>query len=299
MVSAKTNAVPIVTNSPDAQKGDLLQNFLENFLRKNAEHASTQTPLGSSANITYAYVDLSYVGGNDTVSWAGAKIHVMANITLTSEVNLKYADAKVEFYGFRLYSEQGSIANLTYNLSVEKSLPWVPGSKNPSPPISGYGGNFASFSDGTIIDVNEIIGDIIGGGGHGFNCYSYPNRSHIVIGAGSIIGFEENHAQMLADFRSAQTLYIDVTRILGITCQENADPMVIPTLFDDEVLCHVELTKVGDRFGYGAYTGDEYNYPMAEVPLPDVSSPYSFQSDMSYVYVLAVILLLVCLFLFL
>jgi len=301
VVSAKTNDVPTVTNSPDAQKGDWLQNFLDSILIKNAEHVATKSPLGSSANITYAYVDLNQAGGNDTTSWTGAKIHVMTNITLTSEVNLEYADAKVEFYGIHLYSERGSIANLTYNLIVDKPSPYGFGSEYRNSPISGISANYVIFSDGTIIDVTEIIGDTFGGGGGGFNSYNYPNRTHIVIGAGTFItSAEAKQAQMLVDFRNAQTLYIDVTRILGVTFQEDANPMVTPTLFSNEVLCHVELTKVNDRFGYGAYTGDEYNYPMTEFPLPEEDlTPYLFQSDMGYVFVFVVLLLLVCWFLFL
>ncbi|GEM_PF-1780918 len=299
VVSAKTSEVHTATNSPDAQKNDYLQNFLAYSFRKNAEHIATKSPLGSSANITYAYVDLNQAGG-DTASGTGAKIHVMANITLTSEFNLKYADAKVEFYGFHLYSEQGSIANLTYSLMVEKLSPYGSGSGYSDSPIRSSSANYVRFSDGTIIDVTEIIGDNFGGGGGGFNSYYYPNRTHIVIGAGTFItSSEAKQSQALTDFRNAQTLYIDVTRILGVTFQENANPMVTPTLFSDEVLCHVELIKVGDRFGYGAYTGDEYNYPVVDDPLPYDPLPDSFQNDMSFVYGLIAVLLLVCLFSFL
>jgi len=129
VVSAEeTNNAYRAPNPTAAQKGNWLQNSLDNILRKNAEHAVTKSPLGSSATITYAYVDLNQAGRNDTASWTGAKIHVMANITLTSEVNLEYADAKVEFYGINICSEQGSIVNLTYNLIVDKPSPYGSGS---------------------------------------------------------------------------------------------------------------------------------------------------------------------------
>jgi hypothetical protein len=304
LVSAETNNAYPVTNSPATQENWLPTFIADDLLSKNAEHASTQTPLGSSANITYAYADLN-PGGNSTFPWNGAKIHIMANISLTSEFNLEYADGKVEFYVFHLYSEQGSIANITSSIMVFKSPRWVPGSTEKDPPINGSGGNIVSFKDGTIFDANKIIGDNFCAGGGGFNSYSYPNRTHIVIGAGPLtFGLEEKHVQMLAALRSAQTLYIDVTRVLCITCQENEELIVTPTLFSNEVLCHVELTKAGDRFEYGAYTGTEYYYPTTEIPLPEDFvpedlTPYLFQSDTRYVYVIVVVLLLVCLFLFL
>jgi len=282
MVSAETNDACTATNSITQQNSN-------NLLSENAERAATKNPLGSGANITYAYVDLNQAGGNDTASWTGAKIHVVANITLTSEVNLEHADAKMEFYVFHLYSKQASIANLTHSIVVNSFL-W---SSRLGSPINRLGGNVVSFTDGTTFDADQIIGDNFGGGGQSFNSRNYPNRTHIVVGSGALItGLGEKQAKALVDLRGAQNLYIDVTRILGITCQENADPMVTYTLFSNEVLCHIELTKVGDRFEYGTYTGTEYNYPMVADPLPAL-----VQNDMRYVYVLIIVLLLVCLFL--
>ena len=276
----------------------------------DAEIASTKTPLGSRINVTYAYVDLNQPLGNGPFLGYGAKIHIMANITLTSEVNLDHADGKAEFYVFHLYSERGSIANITSSIEVFKSPEWVPGANITGPPINGSGGNVLYFRDGTTFDANKIIGNNLGGGGHGFNSYSYPNRTHIVVGTGpSIIGLEEKHAQVLADLRNAQTLYIDATRVLCITCQDTEELVVTPTLFSDGVLCHVELTKVNDRFGYGAYTGNEYYYPMTDIPSSDgylpgdllpEDLPDLFQSDTRYTYapIILLLLLLVCLFLF-
>ncbi|MCL2359159.1 hypothetical protein [Candidatus Bathycorpusculum sp.] len=295
LVSAKTDNACPATNSSATQENCLPPSIDDDPLSTSAEYVSTQTPLGSSVNITYAYADLNYTDSNGSFSWNGAKIHIMANISLTSEVNLEHADGKMEFYMFHLYSEQGSIANITFSIAFFKSPRVILGSTAKSSPINGSGGNVVYFKDGTIFDANKIIGDNFCTGGGSFNSYSYKNRAYIVIGAGPLrIGFEENHAQVLAALRSAQTLYIDATRVLCITCQENEDLMITPTLFSNEVLCHVELTKVGDRFGYGAYTGTEYDYPMPERPFPENLLP-----EENYTYVIAVVLLLIWLFFFL
>jgi hypothetical protein len=113
-------------------------------------------PIGANAqNITpwfdvsipYTYINLSVSGGNDTMTWDGALFQSVANFTLTPDaIALKNADAQIEFYQFRLYSDVASIVNITYSVAVtrdEPGNPEIPGSYYSA--ITGVGGNTYYF----------------------------------------------------------------------------------------------------------------------------------------------------------
>ena len=101
------------------------------YLMTGQAEAKAQITPWFDFGIPYAYVNLQVSGGNDTMTWDGAMFQAIANFTLTSDaINLKNADAQIEFYQFRLYSDTASIVNITYSVAVcreELNVPGIPG----------------------------------------------------------------------------------------------------------------------------------------------------------------------------
>jgi hypothetical protein len=103
------------------------------------------------------------------MTWDGAMFQAIANFTLTPDaINLKNADAQIEFYKFRLYSDTSAIVNITYSVAVcreEIDVQGTPGGYYMA--ITGSGGNKFTFADGTSARYagNTVVGDSVCGGG--------------------------------------------------------------------------------------------------------------------------------------
>ncbi|MCL2359430.1 hypothetical protein [Candidatus Bathycorpusculum sp.] len=196
-----------------------------------------------NVNVPYAYVNLNQAGGNNTMTWDGVHIQAIANFTLTPEaIALKDADAQIEFYRFHVYSDQGSIVNITYSVAVSRSEQYTPEvSKSPYSAITGSGGNIFHFADGTTYDANAIIGDSVPGGGQVLTNIPeiLPERNYTMAAVGSFIANYngEESVQALIDLRNTQTLYIEVRRMFSVSYQENTGSTVATTLASNEILC--------------------------------------------------------------
>ena len=219
--------------------------------------------------VPYAYVNLYDSGGNDTMTWDGAMFQAIANFTLTPDaVNLKNADAQIEFYQFRLYSDTASIANVTYSLAVcreELNVTGIPGGVYMA--ITGSGSNIFYFADGTTYDGNAVVGDSICGGGKVIaNMPSKSVEEYTVAVVGSYIANYNgaNTVQTLPELRNAQTLHIDVSKICSVQYQGNSSSATATTttLASNEILCHITLTKTQTGFVYGTYTEGTVPFPM-------------------------------------
>jgi hypothetical protein len=242
---------------------------LEYLMSDQAEaKAQTITPW-FTVSIPYAYVNLHDSGGNDTMTWDGAMFQAIANFTLTPDaINLKTADAQIEFYQFRLYSDTAAIVNITYTVAVcreEINSQGTPGGYYMA--ITGSGGNKFTFADGTTYDGNAVIGDSVCGGGKVIaNIPGRPVENHTVAVVGShITNYNGNNAvQTLTELRNAQTLNIDVSKICSVSYQGNSSSTTATTttLASDEILCHVALTKTENGFVYGTYNEGTVPFPI-------------------------------------
>ena len=243
---------------------------LEYLMTGQAEaKAQTITPW-FNVSIPYAYVNLYDSGGNDTMTWDGAMFQAIANFTLTSDaINLKNADAQIEFYQFRLYSDTAAIVNITYSVAVsreELNVPGIPGGVYST--ITGSGCNIFYFADGTTYDGNAVAGDSICGGGIVLSNIPgvQPVANYTVAVVGSYIADYkgDNIVQALNELRNAQTLYIDVSKICSVSYQGNSSSTTATTttMASNEILCHIELTKIESGFVYGTYTEGTVPFPM-------------------------------------
>jgi hypothetical protein len=233
-------------------------------------NAQTITPW-FNVSIPYAYVNLYDSGGNDTMTWDGAMFQATANFTLTSDaINLKNADAQIEFYQFRLYSNnEASIVNITYSVAVcreEINVLGIPGGIYSA--ITGSGNNKFTFADGTTYDGNAVVGDSICGGSTVICNIPgvHPVEDYTVAVVGSYIAdYKGNNAvQTLPELRNAQALYIDVSKICSVSYQGNSSSTTATTmtLASDEILCHIALTKIETGFVYGTYTEGTVPFPI-------------------------------------
>ncbi len=220
--------------------------------------------------IPYAYVNLHDSGGNDTMTWDGTMIQAIANFTLTPEaLKLKNADAQIEFFQFRVSSDQGAIVNLTYSVAVcreEINVPGLPGGCYMT--ITGSGCNRFTFADGTTYDGNAVAGDSICGGGVVLANMPgiLPVQNYTVAVVSSYIANYngDNSMQKLTELRDAQALYIDVSRICSVSYQGNSSSTkaTTTTMESNEVIRHIMLTKTNDGFVYGTYEEGTVPFPM-------------------------------------
>jgi hypothetical protein len=243
--------------------------------------SNNMTAAGQSwfnVDIPYAYIDLYYTGKTGRAYWwDGASIDAAVNFTLTPEaLKLNGADAQIEFYMFHVYSEQGSIVNMSYSVAVSRGTKWVPNEPLKEVGITGSGNNYYYFADGTMFDGNTILGD-------NHQCcgaitqYVTPGepddlsvRGYIYSSLSTFIGdsgdpYEEKSMEALAALRSAQVVYIEVSRVCSVSY--TADPQqeissTRVTLVDGEVLGYVELTRVDEGFICGEYIEGSLPWPV-------------------------------------
>jgi hypothetical protein len=230
-----------------------------------------------NVDIPYAYIDLYDTGKNDITAWDGAYIEATVNFTLTPEaLELKGADAQIEFYMFHVYSEQGSIVNMSYSVALSRGTRWVPNEPLKEVGITGSGNNYYYFADGTMFDGNTVLGD-------NHQCcgattqYITPGESedclvkeYIYSGLGAFIGdsgdpYEEKTMEALAALRSAQTIYIEVSRVCSVSYQDDVQQessSTKVTLVNNKNLGYIVLTRIDEGFICGEYVEGSLPWPV-------------------------------------
>jgi hypothetical protein len=240
---------------------------LQHFTNVPTNSASAVVPL-TAVGTSYAYIDLNVKGGNNTMSWGGAFIQVVANFTLTSDaINLQDADARIEFYNFHVYSEQGSIVNMSYSLAVTRSTVYVPGEPLIDVGITGSGNNCFYFADGTMYDGNAVLGDTKCGGS---TCISDASpmamRGYALTTLGCFIADYdgEKALQIISNIRNAQTIYIEVSKVCSVTYRDSSQQKSSTTLdlVSNEVLGYIELTRIDSGFICGTYVEGTVPWPV-------------------------------------
>ena len=202
-----------------------------------------------NVDVTYAYCNPNEAGANDTATWSGVSIKIVANFTLIPEA-LKNAEAQVEYYKFAVSSEQGPITDLYYYIAQTNDSSFITF-------ISGWG--TVGFANGLTYNGPHCSG---GQGGQ--------YHDHFVGNYNYTMGFlssnynEEEAAQIVTQIRNAQTLYIDVSKASTVKVTDN---FTVTEPASDEVIQHIELTKVSDGFLFGGYK-------QGTMPLP-VEMPHS------------------------
>jgi hypothetical protein len=210
-----------------------------------------QTNSWFDTDIVYANVIPSPLGALD-----GSEdlINIVPHFALTPDaLNLKGADAKVEVFNFHVYSDQTSIVNITAWLARTGRI-------LEAPAIGEVANDYVTFADGTKYDFKDAVGktavitcagvlsERYGEDGLGFN-----SCTGVILAEGG----EKELAQALVNLRTAQTLYIDVTRVMTITYQHQANAdlttsSITTTLANNsEVMAHTELAKTDFGFATG------------------------------------------------
>ncbi len=191
---------------------------------------ATQVEPWYNVDVTYAYCNPNEAGANDTASWSGASIKIAANFTLIPEA-LRSGEAQIEYYKFAISSEQGPITDLYYHIAQANDASFLTF-------LSSWG--TVGFSNGLTYNGPHCSG---GQGGE----YNYDGGSYSVgFFHGDIL-----ESEAVAKIRNAQTLYIDVTKAASVKVTGN---ITVTEPASDEVIQHIELTKVSDGFLFGGYS---------------------------------------------
>ena len=232
-----------------------------------APKMSTPTSVGpwSNVDILYANTIPNIYNQNEVI------INISTNFTITPNAsNLKGADATIEVYKFHIYSDQTSIVNLTRSIVLSGNVPDPNAPNGVNTAIIGTEKNYTYlFADGTTYNYSSLIGDAkdCGDSWLGYHVGDpltdleknpYVQTGYIISDLlTSLSVFDgEKYAQALVNLENAQTLYIDVTRILSVTYKHQINPSstvasTTTTLTSKDVLCHIELIKNDNGFLYG------------------------------------------------
>jgi hypothetical protein len=182
--------------------------------------------------------------------------------------NLKNVDAKIEVYNFHFYSDTGSIFNATQSVAIAGK---VPDPNSPNGTIDAIvewdsNKNTFTFADGTVYDFTKTLGYVEESGvGYGSVEWITAAKGHYNFASGPSLSESkgEKTAQALTALRSAQTIYVDVTRVLQVTYKHPSSPntsSVIKTApTSNEILHHIELSGLDDM-GRIVYETDHEGY---------------------------------------
>ena len=210
----------------------------------NAETASAlEVKPWFNVDVSYAYCNPYVSGGNNTSSWKGASIEIIANFTLTTDA-LQNADAQIEYYKFTVSSDQGHILDLGYYIAEDKANV-----------ITGVQG------DGTITFANGLT--YSGPASNDGQCINWQAWSpDAVLGYGSkyIIDYNGNgDLQEVTNIRNAQVLYVDVSKVSTVTVSGD---LTLTTHADNQLIQHIELSKTDNGFLYGTYVSGSLPLPI-------------------------------------
>lgn len=211
----------------------------EYFMSVQAQATTPDKPW-TNLNLPYAYWNANLNIGNFTTTMCGEEHNAVANITITSDA-LKDADARIEYYQLKVYSDQGVLYNLTYYVGVAKSGEQVD-TYNSTLYYSGGNTYSTNSTSGGGMFVDEVIDGstyqgLISGTTINYNCTTVP--------------------PIVTNLQNAKALYIDVSRLCSITFNGNITTVEMES---NKVLQHIELTKTDSEFVYG--TTDNIHAPF-------------------------------------
>ena len=220
-----------------------------------------------------------------------ARINLIMCYDITANgFNLKDADAKIEVYNFHIYSDQKSLANVTQSVAITGNVsdPSVPNGVTTAI-REASGKNAYTFADGTIYDLTRVIGPV-SATSVGFTDLHWISaaKGHYNFGGGidfceSTTTYDESahvlkDTQALNDLRSAQTIYIDITRVLQATYKQSNNQLFASTIMttqtSNEVLQHIvlDMTEL-DNMGRVLYEGEHEGYIPQGYDLRETYTP--------------------------
>jgi hypothetical protein len=249
-------------------KGAAAQNspFFDSYLERITVIPDIKTLYSPEEYGTSIMDETSYlfaIGDSSTIN-----IHMCYDIT-PNGANLKEVDAKIEVYQFHFYSDQTSIFNATSSVGITGNV------SDPSKPngvttsIISWDGpeNTYTFADGSIYNITEVLGYVEGS----TTSYSTPEwisaaKGHCNGGVGvqlrAVNG--EKTVQAMTNLRNAQTIYVDITRVLQITYKHSSSShtasVITTTHTSKEVLYHIEIPVELDEWGRAVYEIDHEGY---------------------------------------
>ncbi|MCW4006743.1 MAG: hypothetical protein NWF04_09175 [Candidatus Bathyarchaeota archaeon] len=185
-------------------------------------------------NALYVNCNLNHSRQNETNTVYGATINGPLNMTMLKPDPLQNYDAKIEYFKFRVYSDEGPIANLTFCVGYANlTLTWM---------ICGNGTlgftNGLTYT-GTLVDGGLTVGD------------GFASTNNTGFLNGEIVSADPNAPpEAVTKLRNADTIYIDVHRQCMLTVKGNTTVM---TPENSDVLQHMILTKTDNGFAYGTY----------------------------------------------
>jgi hypothetical protein len=198
--------------------------------------------------------------------------------------DLKDVDAKIEVYNIHYYSDKGSILNMTQVVGIAGNVPDPSAPNGATPAFTttiGYAHydnpidwanhkDTIDFADGTVYDVTRLFSYTESRAVFNATVEYYTNNDHGTTMSMAILSISkgENSAQGLKDLRNAETIYIDITRVMQITYKHpsSANPLSVITttpITSNEVLCHIQLPKLDDK-GRAMYESGHDEYIWAD-----------------------------------
>ena len=167
---------------------------------------------------------------------------IQFNVTLNPAAELSSEGARAEYFEIQIYSDLGSIENLTQyvgancngNISYNPAENFFFSRENWFNTSSGSGGLFISQYNGTLSSVFGT-GSLQGTGGASSSSY-FPGEPQKAS-----LKFQNSY--------NADKIYVDIRRVGFVSFDGNS---TIVTLADNTVIQHLELTRQGDQFVYGS-----------------------------------------------
>jgi hypothetical protein len=193
---------------------------------------------------------------------------VMCYDITSNGANLKDVDTKIEVYNFHFYSEQGSILNMTQSVAITGNVsdPNSPNGVTTAIVEWDSDKNTYTFADGTVYDFTKTLGYVEASVvGYSTAEWSTAAKGHHNLGGGPVLSTSngEKTAQALTNIRNAQTIYVDITRVLQVTYKHPSSPttssIIKATPTSNEVLYHIELSAL-DNLGRAVYEGGHEGY---------------------------------------
>ncbi|MCW3984305.1 MAG: hypothetical protein NWE96_09985 [Candidatus Bathyarchaeota archaeon] len=198
-----------------------------------------------TANVTDSLVE--YPDGRGPRITYTTAYDIKYNATKNPEASPNLEGARVEFFEFQIYSDLGSIENITLYVGAN-------GNGNTTfNPLENF-----QFSRENWFNISEITAN---GGAGGLFIFQYNGTLGNVFGdqgwlggtGGSssssfFPGEEQTASQKFQNTYYADKIYIDVRRVGFVSFIGNS---TIVTLADNSVFQHLELTRQGDQFIYG------------------------------------------------
>ena len=229
----------------------------------------------NSTTQTEPWLDATILYANSFQSSKDHAVNVVANFTLTPElINLNDVDAKIEVYKFHVYSDQGPITNMIYTFETSQDIPDPKAPNGVTKAIRRWNNGDWVFADNTSYNLTDVIGPIDGGSMRVLdplrdNRFIEEGWAFITVSSFLSADKGERHVQALINLENAQTIYINITRVMTVTYkhQINSDSSIASTtntLTHNKVLSHIELSKTDFGFASGPVpdfmqNSDEHN----------------------------------------